>query len=125
MQNISQDTAHQKAINANSISFDLLSNPNTFKHEFELYLKDSNAYGNIYFAKHFEWQGVLREAWFSKCIFENMLALEGAFITKTAHIDYMAPVYPFESVTGVLCVENFKKVSFELKTEFYHTKKST
>ncbi len=52
-----QKISNTKAINADTIPFDLLSSSNTFKYELELYLKDSNAYGNIYFAKHFEWQG--------------------------------------------------------------------
>lgn len=36
----------------------------TFKHELTPFLKDSNAYGNIYFARYFEWQGICREMWF-------------------------------------------------------------
>lgn len=44
----------------------------TFKHKLTLFLKDSNAYGNIYFARYFEWHGICREMWFTECIYSNM-----------------------------------------------------
>ncbi|KFX26324.1 hypothetical protein KR96_24485, partial [Ralstonia solanacearum] len=35
----------------------------TFHYAFDIYLKDSSAFANTYFARYFEWQGVMRERW--------------------------------------------------------------
>jgi hypothetical protein len=48
-----------KKIESNSF---VRSGSKTFVYDFSVYLKDSNAYGNNYFSKVFEWQGVCREA---------------------------------------------------------------
>ena len=34
----------------------------TFRYSIDICLKDSNAYGNTYFARYFEWQGVCPRA---------------------------------------------------------------
>jgi len=81
-------------------------------------LKDSNAYGNIYFSRYFEWQGVVREKWFSECIFENMFALEGSLITKTAHSEYLEEVFPFQKLNAFLYVKNLKFTSFQIVISF-------
>ncbi len=101
---------------------DALTEPSktlTYSCTLETYLKDSNAYGNIYFARYFEWQGVVRERWFSECIFENMLALEGALITKNASIEYLKPVFPFEKLIGTLTTSNIKNSSFMIHISFF------
>jgi acyl-CoA thioesterase FadM len=70
----------------------------TFRHTFDIYLKDSNAYANTYFSRYFEWQGVCRERWFHQCISADMLQLKGVFITKRAHTEYLQETFPFQSV---------------------------
>lgn len=45
----------------------------TFHHVMDIYLKDSNAFMNTYFARYFEWQGVCRERWFHECIHDNLM----------------------------------------------------
>ena len=61
---------------------------NTFKTIILPYLKDTNLYGNIYFARYFEWQGVVREAFLYECL-NNQLNLLNDYIlvTKSASID--------------------------------------
>lgn len=90
----------------------------TYEKDLEVYLKDSNAYGNIYFARYFEWQGVTREAWFSNCILPNMFSMEGAFVTKSAHNDYMREVRPFSQILATLNTRKIKNGSFELVFTF-------
>lgn len=90
----------------------------TFEKELEIYLKDSNAYGNIYFARYFEWQGITREAWFSNCVLPNMFTMEGAFVTKSAHNDFMREVRPFSKILAKLNTSNIKRGSFELVFSF-------
>src|ERR1700739_2505317 len=70
----------------------------TFTHTLSIYLKDSNAYGNTYFARYFEWQGICRERWFFECISRDMLQKEGVFITKRAEQDYLQETFPFQEI---------------------------
>ncbi|MCW8955384.1 MAG: thioesterase family protein [Gammaproteobacteria bacterium] len=92
---------------------------NIWQLEMTPYLKDSNAYGNIYFARYFEWQGLCREKWFSECICPNMFELEGSLITKSAYNDYFASVVPFQKIRCLLSTRNIKSASFELVFRFY------
>ena len=89
--------------------------------QFELtpYLKDSNAYGNIYFARYFEWQGMCREKWFSECICPNMFELKGSLVTRSAYNDYVAAIMPFQKVRCELSTRKIKPTSFELVFHFY------
>jgi acyl-CoA thioesterase FadM len=90
----------------------------TFRHAFEIYLKDSNAYTNTYFARYFEWQGVCRERWFHQCISPDMLQTQGVFITKRAHTEYLQETYPFQSVECELNALEVRQCSFYLMFRF-------
>jgi enediyne core biosynthesis thioesterase len=117
---ITSSSLNESIINTSPvISCDMKKGKIFFK-EIELFLKDSNSYGNIYFSTYFEWQGVLRESWFSECIFENMLELEGCFLTKDAYNRYYSSSYPFQKIRGSLTLKNMKKTSFEISMEFYN-----
>jgi enediyne biosynthesis thioesterase len=91
----------------------------TFHHEFSIYLKDSNAYGNTYFARYFEWQGICREKWFYECISRDMLQQEGVFITKHAEQDYLHETFPFQEITCEVNAYDVKRCSFWLEFRFY------
>lgn len=91
----------------------------TFSHALTVYLKDSNAYGNTYFARHFEWQGICRERWFFECIARDMLQDEGVFITKRAEQDYLQESFPFQDVHCELNSYAVRKCSFWLEFRFY------
>jgi enediyne core biosynthesis thioesterase len=90
----------------------------TFKHQIDIYLKDSNAYTNTYFSRYFEWQGVCRERWFHKCISADMLQSQGVFITKRAHQEYLHETFPFQTVDCRLNTFEVKQCSFYLVFEF-------
>jgi enediyne core biosynthesis thioesterase len=90
----------------------------TFRHAFDIYLKDSNAYTNTYFSRYFEWQGVCRERWFHQCISEDMLQSQGVFITKRAHTEYLQETYPFQSVECEMNAWDVKHCSFYLLFRF-------
>jgi len=90
-----------------------------WQHELTPYLKDSNAYGNIYFARYFEWQGMCREKWFSECICPNMFELKGSLVTRSAYNDYVAAIMPFQKVRCELSTRKIKPTSFELIFHFY------
>ncbi len=91
----------------------------TFHHTIEIYLKDSNAYANTYFARYFEWQGVCRERWFFECISRDMLQSEGIFITKHAEQDYIRETFPFQKVECTLNTFSIKRCSFCLLFRFF------
>jgi enediyne core biosynthesis thioesterase len=91
----------------------------TFKHSIDIYLKDSNAYGNTYFARYFEWQGVCRERWFHQCISADMLQTQGVFITKNAHQDYIRETFSFQTVTCEVNTQDVKQCSFALNFLFF------
>ncbi|MGV7208128.1 acyl-CoA thioesterase [Oxalobacteraceae bacterium A2-2] len=91
----------------------------TFSHAWTIYLKDSNAYGNTYFARYFEWQGICREKWFYDCVSPDMLQGEGVFITKHAEQDYLRESFPFQEVRCELNTLEVKKCSFWLEFRFY------
>jgi enediyne biosynthesis thioesterase len=108
---------------------DFISNPElgkkievghkTFTCLIEVYLKASNAYGNVYFSNYFDWQGTCREKWFKECLFPNMLAFQGLFITKNASIEFIQEVRPFETITATLNTRNIRNSSVELLINYY------
>lgn len=91
----------------------------TFLHSLTIFLKDSNAYGNTYFSRYFEWQGVCRERWFYECIAPDMLQAEGVFITKHAQQDYVCETFPFQEIRCELNAYDIRKCSFWLEFRFY------
>ncbi|HEV7815904.1 MAG TPA: acyl-CoA thioesterase [Janthinobacterium sp.] len=91
----------------------------TFLHALTIYLKDSNAYGNTYFARYFEWQGICRERWFFECIAPDMLQAEGVFITKHAQQDYLQETFPFQEIHCELNAYDIRRCSFWLEFRFF------
>jgi enediyne biosynthesis thioesterase len=91
----------------------------TVFHTLSIYLKDSNAYGNTYFARYFEWQGICRERWFFECIARDMLQGEGVFITKHAQQDYLQETFPFQDVQCELNAYGIRRCSFWLEFRFF------
>lgn len=91
----------------------------TFEHEFDTYLKDSNAYTNIYFSRYFEWQGICRECWLQREISRDLLRNEGILITKQAYNDYIKETFPFQTVLCHLNTYDVKQCSVTLLFNFY------
>jgi enediyne core biosynthesis thioesterase len=92
--------------------------PKTFHHSFDIYLKDSNAFMNTYFARYFEWQGVCRERWFHECIHDDLLGSDGMFVTKRAHQEYVHETFPFQKVDCYLNTVQVKNCSAYLLFRF-------
>ncbi|TKC91111.1 acyl-CoA thioesterase [Trinickia terrae] len=90
----------------------------TFHHVIDIYLKDSNAFMNTYFARYFEWQGVCRERWFHECIHNNLLAAGGTFVTKRAHQEYVRETFPFQRVDCYLNTFQVRQCSAYLLFRF-------
>lgn len=90
----------------------------TFHHAIDIYLKDSNAFMNTYFARYFEWQGICRERWFHECIHGNLLAAGGVFVTKRAHQEYVEETFPFQRVDCYLNTFQVRQCSAYLLFRF-------
>ncbi|WP_354683528.1 acyl-CoA thioesterase [Cupriavidus necator] len=90
----------------------------TFHHAIDIYLKDSNAFMNTYFARYFEWQGICRERWFHECIHDNLLAAGGVFVTKRAHQEYVEETFPFQRVDCYLNTFQVRQCSAYLLFRF-------
>jgi enediyne core biosynthesis thioesterase len=90
----------------------------TFRHSIDIYLKDSNAYGNTYFARYFEWQGICRERWLQQCISADLLQPQGVLITKNATVDYVRETFPFQTVDCELNSWQVKQCSLTLVFRF-------
>ena len=99
--------------------FPWIEQPKTFRHTFDVYLKDSNATGNVYFARYFEWQGICREKWFFECIAADMLQTLGVFVTKEARQNYIHETFAFQKVTCEINTFAIKQCSFSLLFRFY------
>ncbi len=93
--------------------------PKTFRQTIDVFLKDSNAVGNTYFSRYFEWQGICREQWYFKCFPFDMLQSKGVFVTKCAHQDYVHETYPFQKVECLVNAYNVKQCSFNLLFRFH------
>ncbi|OGH94760.1 MAG: hypothetical protein A2X43_11655 [Candidatus Margulisbacteria bacterium GWD2_39_127] len=91
-----------------------------YQKEIETYLKDSNAFGNIYFSRYFEWQGVIRESFFIESVTNNMLSLGLILITKKAENNYIKELFPFAKIKGTLNTANIKNCSLEIIINFYN-----
>ena len=106
-----------------SKGFPWLEQTLTFHHSIDVYLKDSNATGNIYFARYFEWQGICREKWFFECIAPDMLQSLGVFVTKEAQQKYIQETFAFQRVDCEVNTFAIKQCSFSLLFQFYVNEK--
>ncbi len=92
----------------------------TFTHALTIYLKDSNAYGNTYFARYFEWQGICREKVVLRFASRATCCKKrGGFITKHAEQDYLQETFPFQDISCEMNTFDVKKCSFWLEFRFY------
>lgn len=102
----------------NDYSYVRIDDHKTYVYDFSTFLKDSNAYGNNYFSKVFEWQGACREAWFYSCITKEFLKKEGILVTKKAHNEYVGETFPFQRIRCLLNISSLKKASFNIDFTF-------
>lgn len=100
-------------------SYPVLERYQTFQHVIDICLKDSNANGNTYFARYFEWQGVCRERWMFECIDPSFLHAEGTLMTKIAHNDFFHETLPFQKVTCYLNTFRVRQCSLLILFRFY------
>ncbi|MGE4234668.1 MAG: acyl-CoA thioesterase [Bacteriovoracia bacterium] len=90
----------------------------TFTCELTAFLKDSNAYGNVYFSRYFEWQGVCREKFWVECICSQFAGIGILLATKKASIEYLQEVFPLQTIKAELNTKNLRSASVDLEIIF-------
>jgi acyl-CoA thioesterase FadM len=85
----------------------------------KVYLSDTNAFGNVYFAQYFIWQGKTREDWFSWLMGEQAGPLMQRYkmATVEASHKYRHETLAFQQVEIGLLV-NLKRMTLELIFNF-------
>jgi len=92
-----------------------------------VYLSDTNAFGNAYFSKYFEWQGMAREAFFREIMPNPSFLIDSGInlITKKAAIDYKHEVFLYDDIEISLKVGAVKQASADLLFTYRKKKDKT
>lgn len=88
----------------------------TFDFYKRAYLKDTNAEGNVYFARYFEWQGEAREDFFRQAVPDHMAILQSGTKLITVHswLKYEHETYLFDEIIIQIQTLSLKKLTMEL-----------
>lgn len=97
-----------------------------FIFEKTVYLTDTNLFGNTYFARYFDWQGMAREAFFKQLIgdFNKFLQSRIKLVTIEAHIKYHHEVTLYDEVVIKVRAENIKIATVDLVFTYLNKKTS-
>ncbi|NKE70915.1 acyl-CoA thioesterase [Candidatus Manganitrophus noduliformans] len=93
---------------------------NKFIFRRRVYLSDTNAQGNVYFAKYFEWQGDAREEFFRTAvpIHESFFSAGYRLLTVEASLEYKGEAKLYDEVEITITVGWIRRASAELKFIF-------
>jgi acyl-CoA thioesterase FadM len=85
-----------------------------------VYLTDTNAFGNTYFAQYFDWQGMAREAFVRSLIpnYEQFFASGIKLITTEAHMQYKNESRVFDDLHIIIRLGEVRRTTAELLFEF-------
>ena len=95
-----------------------------FEFKIKALLGDTNAVGNVYFAKYIDWQGKAREILFNSIFGAESLNIMSKYkmITKEVSHKYIEEVLPFEDIVIKIKVDN-NKLTTILNFIFYKNDK--
>jgi acyl-CoA thioesterase FadM len=94
-----------------------------FIFELTVYLKDTNIFGNVYFSRYFEWQGMAREAYFQTIKDHRRLLFSGMkLITRKASIVYENECTAFDDIVIKIQNRDIKRYSFIMVFTFFDKK---
>ncbi len=90
----------------------------SFVYDRSVYLPDTNAEGNAYFARYFDWQGETREAYLKQGItreeYKAMLRTKTRLVTVKASNEYHKPSWLFDEVRIRMTTRNIRHASLEM-----------
>lgn len=109
-----------------SFVLDKPNNIKSFTYEHTVYLKDTNAFGNTYFANYFVWQGMAREAFLKFLLVDPTPLMTSGIkmITVRAHTEYYHETVCYDDVLIKAHSENMKRCTFDLIFNFYNKRTS-
>jgi len=91
-----------------------------------VYLADTNAEGNVYFARFFDWQGETREAYLKQAMspeeFSAMMGSGLRLVTTNASMVYHAPAYLFDEVRIQMRTRNIRNATLEMVFRYVNKK---
>ena len=92
----------------------------TFFFEKTVYLTDTNAEGNVYFARYFDWQGMAREEFFSANVPDHLEILKSGtrLITVNAWMGYKKAAYLFDKIVIQVETSELRRMSLDLNFTF-------
>ena len=87
-----------------------------FIFEKKVYLGSTNMFGNVYFARYFDWQGEAREAFFYSTVPNSLNLLKSGikFVTIEASIKFNKETLAFDDILIKVKADNFKITMFDL-----------
>jgi len=95
-----------------------------FIYEKKIYLGNTNMFGNVYFARYFDWQGEAREAFFEHTVPGAMQLFKSGikFVTIEASIKYNKETIVFDQVSIKVTADNFKVTMLDLLFTYLNKK---
>jgi acyl-CoA thioesterase FadM len=96
----------------------------TFIFETIVYLSDTNAFQNAYFARYFDWQGSAREEFLRQTCSDIKSLMQSGIIIKTleASMQYKKDAYLFDQIVIEVKPFNVNLASYELSFIFRNKK---
>lgn len=96
----------------------------TFIYETTVYLSDTNAFQNAYFARYFDWQGSAREEFLHQTCSDIKALMQSGIIIKTleASMQYKKDAYLFDHLAIEVKPFNVNLASYELNFIFRNKK---
>lgn len=85
-----------------------------FVYKKTVYLSDTNAEGNVYFARYFDWQGVAREEFYRQHFPISVWQSGIKLITVNAQTEYKHEAFLFDEILIDIKITNVRKMSLEL-----------
>ncbi len=95
---------------------------NAFIFHKRAYLKDTNAEGNVYFSRYFEWMGEAREDFFRQAVHDHQEILQSGTRLITVHswMKNEQASYVFDEIVISIQTTSLKKMSMELGFTLTH-----
>ncbi len=95
-----------------------------FVFERTAFLPDTNAEGNVYFARFFDWQGETREAYLQQGIspeeYRALLVSKTMMVTMKATMEYLKMLRLFDTIYVRMTTRNIRRASLELVFAFFN-----
>lgn len=81
-----------------------------------VYLGDTNMFGNVYFARYFDWQGQAREAFLNRIIPNSISVFKSGikFVTIEASVKYNKEALLYNEIMIKVSAENIKTTTLGL-----------